>query len=529
MNRRPSALPPVTDTRRSALLDRAHSAEVWDIIIIGGGATGLGAAVDAASRGFRTLLLEELDFAKGTSSRATKLAHGGVRYLAQGDVSLVINALRERGRMFHNAPHLAHPLPLVLPAYAWWSQLLYGPGLLAYSILAGRLGVGMARIIGKAEALRLTPTLSPNGLRGGVVYWDGQFDDARYAISLARTFNDLGGVALNYARVDGLIKQSGKVAGVRAHDVETGAAFEARAKVVINATGVWVDDIRRMDEPAAPKMVAPSQGIHLVLEKSFLPGDHAIMIPKTDDGRVLFALPWRGSVIVGTTDAPVKTIDHDPIALESELEFIFAHMKRYLSKAPERSDVKSVFAGLRPLVKSGDGQTKSLSRDHTILIAPSGLVTITGGKWTTYRHMGEDVINKASAAAGLEARRCITADMPLRGATKEALPFPLDVYGTDGDGVAALCAVRPEWNALIHPNLPYKMGEVVWGARNEMARTVEDALARRTRALLLDARASVEAAPAVARALAGELGKNEDWIQAQIEEYTALAKRYVLG
>ena len=267
MTPRSHALPPVTDTRRSALLDRARSGEAWDIIIIGGGATGLGAAVDAAARGFRTLLLEELDFAKGTSSRATKLAHGGVRYLAQGDVSLVVNALRERGRMFHNAPHLAHPLPLVLPAYAWWSQPLYGPGLLAYSILAGRLGVGMARIIGKAEALRLTPTLSPNGLRGGVVYWDGQFDDTRYAITLARTFNDLGGVALNYARVEGLVKEGGKVVGARVHDAETGAAFEVRAKVVINATGVWVDDLRRMDEPAAASMVAPSQGIHLVLDK----------------------------------------------------------------------------------------------------------------------------------------------------------------------------------------------------------------------------------------------------------------------
>lgn len=528
MTPRSHALPPVTDTRRSALLDRARSGEAWDIIIIGGGATGLGAAVDAAARGFRTLLLEELDFAKGTSSRATKLAHGGVRYLAQGDVSLVVNALRERGRMFHNAPHLAHPLPLVLPAYAWWSQPLYGPGLLAYSILAGRLGVGMARIIGKAEALRLTPTLSPNGLRGGVVYWDGQFDDTRYAITLARTFNDLGGVALNYARVDGLIKENDRVVGVRAHDVETGAALEARAKVVINATGVWVDDIRRMDDPAAAKMVAPSQGIHLVLDKSFLPGDHAIMIPKTDDGRVLFALPWRGSVIVGTTDAPVKTIDHDPLALESELEFIFAHMKRYLSKAPERGDVKSVFAGLRPLVKSGDGQTKSLSRDHTIVIASSGLVTITGGKWTTYRHMGEDVINKASAAAGLDARPCITEDLPLRGATKQTLPFPLDVYGTDGDAVAALCAERPEWTALIHPNLPYKMGEVVWGARYEMGRTVEDALARRTRALLLDARASVEAAPAVAAVLAAELGHDAAWVSAQVAEYTTLAERYML-
>ena len=522
-------LTPVTDTRRAAVLDRARSEAHWDIVIIGGGATGLGAAVDAAARGYRTLLLDELDYAKGTSSRSTKLAHGGVRYLAQGDVSLVVNALRERGRMFRNAPHLAHPLPLVLPAYTWWSQPLYGPGLLAYSILAGRLGVGMARIIGKAEALRLTPTLNPNGLRGGVVYWDGQFDDTRYAITLLRTFNDLGGVALNYARVDGLIKENGKVSGVKARDVETGAEFEARARVVINATGVWVDDIRRMDEPAAAKMVAPSQGIHLVLDKSFLPGDHAIMIPKTDDGRVLFALPWRGSVIVGTTDAPVKTIDHDPIALESELQFIFAHMKRYLSRAPERSDVKSVFAGLRPLVKSGDGQTKSLSRDHTIVVSPSGLVTITGGKWTTYRHMGADVVTKAAAAAGLEARPCITEDLPLRGATKQTLPFPFDVYGTDGDAVIALCAERPEWNTLIHPNLPYKMGEVVWGARYEMARTVEDALARRTRSLLLDARASIAAAPAVARALAGELGKDKAWIQAQIEEYTTLAQRYVLG
>ncbi|MBX7214870.1 MAG: glycerol-3-phosphate dehydrogenase/oxidase [Thermoflexales bacterium] len=521
---------PNTDPRRDAQLSLARAGGTWDVLIIGGGATGLGAAVDAAARGYRTLLVEKTDFGKGTSSRATKLAHGGVRYLAQGNISLVFNALHERGRMFRNAPHLAHPLPLVVPAYTWWSQPFYGPGLLFYSVLAGKLGVGVSKIVSRAEALRLAPTLNPNGLRGGVVYWDGQFDDTRYAMTLVRTLQDRGGVALNYASVVGLIKEGGKVVGARVRDTEGGVEFEVRARVVINATGVWVDDVRQMDEPGARATVAPSQGIHFIIDKRFLPGDHAIMIPKTDDGRVLFALPWRGAVVVGTTDTPVKQRDEDPLALEAETEFLFAHMKRYLAAAPEPSEVKSVFAGLRPLVKAADdAQTKTLSRDHTIMIGNSGLVTITGGKWTTYRHMGADVINKAAALAGLPERPSITETMTLHGATREPLDFPLDVYGTDGAAVQTLCQSRPEWARPLHEALPYRMGEVVWAVRQEMARTVEDVLARRTRSLLLDARASSSVAPAIAAVLAAELGRDAAWEREQVAQYQALARRYLVA
>ncbi len=517
------------DVRREAQLARARAEGAWDIVIVGGGATGLGAAVDAAARGYKTLLLEAEDFAKGTSSRSTKLVHGGVRYLAQGNVSLVFEALRERGLLRQNAPHLCSVLPLVVPAYRWIDQPFYGAGLLLYSLLAGKLGFGFSRLIGRSEALRLAPTLRAEGLKGGVVYFDGQFDDARMAVTLLRTFQDLGGVAVNYARVAAVLKSGGKVSGVACVDRESGDEFEVRASGVINATGVFVDAVRQMDEPTARSVVAPSQGVHIVLDKSFLPGNHAIMIPKTDDGRVLFAVPWHERVVVGTTDTPVPEKLAEPRALQQEVAFLLSHASRYLSRTVRAQDVLCIYAGLRPLVKAGDGQsTKSLSRDHTVMVSTSGLVTITGGKWTTYRHMGEDVINRVVAVAGLEPRACKTRALPLRGATQSAPDDTWRVYGSDAGAVQALCAERETWRAPMHANLPYVLGEAAWAARYEMARTVEDVLARRTRALLLNARASAAAAPAVARVLADELGRDDAWVRSQVAQYSELAKGYCL-
>ncbi len=514
--------------RRAELLDHAGQTEQWDMIVIGGGATGLGTAVDAATRGYRTLLLEAHDFAKATSSRSTKLVHGGVRYLAQGNLALVYEALRERGRLQRNAPHLVKTLPFVVPGYTWWSNPYYGAGLMLYSLMAGSLGIGFSRVVGPKEALRLAPTLEPDGLRGGVVYFDGQFDDARLVVTLMRTVLDAGGLALNYTPVTGLIKQDGKVRGVVARDAESGTELRLRARVVVNATGVFADSVRKMDDAAAKEMLSPSQGIHIVLDRSFLPGDHAIMIPKTEDGRVLFAVPWHDRVIVGTTDTPVEQAPLEPRPQEQEFAFLLAHAAQYLSKDPTVDDVLSTFAGLRPLVRRGaGGSTARLSREHTLIVAPSGLVTITGGKWTTYRHMAEETVDRAAEVAGLPRVACTTTALRLHGYSEQPAPAPFGVYGADAEPLKQVIAEHDDWAQQLHPRLPYLAGEVVWAARHELARTVEDVLARRMRALLLDARASIEIAPRVAELLAAELGFDAAWQQAQIEEYEALARGYL--
>ena len=516
--------------KRSICLDRIKSAtEPFDIVIIGGGATGLGTAVDAAARGYSVALVEQADFAKGTSSRSTKLVHGGVRYLRQGNVSLVLEALRERGRLTRNAPHLVHDLAFVIPNYKWWEGPFYGIGMKVYDQLAGKLGLKPSRVLSKDETVEIIPTVETDGLTGGVIYHDGQFDDSRLAVNLAQTAEELGAAVVNYCACTGLMKVAGMIAGIQAKDLETGEEIEIRGRSVVNATGVFVDEIRRHDDPAVKDLVAVSQGIHIVLPKSFLPGDAAIMIPKTEDGRVLFAVPWHDHVVVGTTDTPRPGYTIEPRALDEERAFVMDHARKYLAKDPSDSDVLSIFAGLRPLVKSGDaGNTAALSRDHTIVVSESGLITVTGGKWTTYRKMAEDVIDHAEMIAGVESKRCHTEDMQIHGWTRASIKEPnLRPYGSDATRISELIRGNPSLAALIHPALPYQAGEVVWHARNEMARTVEDILARRTRALLLNAKASIEAAPAVARLLAAELGRDEAWVSSQVAAYSALARGYV--
>ncbi len=485
----------------------------WDFCIIGGGATGLGVAVDAASRGFSTLLLEEYDFAKGTSSRATKLIHGGVRYLQQGNIRLVTEALHERGVLRRNAPHLVNNQSFIVPNYKWWEGPYYGVGLKVYDWMAGELGLGKSRRLSREEVLKLAPTLDAEGLRGGVLYHDGQFDDARLAISLAQTAAGQGGVLVNYCRVEGVIKTNGRITGVRAVDQLNGQSFDVTATAVINATGVFTDSILQLDDPKAEAVIAPSQGVHLILDKSFLPGQAAILVPHTDDGRVLFAVPWHDKIIVGTTDTPVSKPSIEPHALPEEIDFILEQIGRYLRKIPTRKDIRSVFAGLRPLVKSSSKKTAELARDHLILVSESGLITITGGKWTTYRRMAEDTVNKAIQRAGLPERRCVT----------EALP----IYDGDGAGIRALVAAKPQWGERLHPALPYLQADIVWAAREELCITVEDALSRRTRSLLLDARAAVECAPLAASLLAEELGRDPAWQKQQVNFFRELAGNYL--
>lgn len=513
---------------RAELLQQMDMVVCWDLLVIGGGATGLGVALESASRGYRTLLLEQGDFGSGSSSRSTKLIHGGVRYLQQGNLTLVMESLHERGILIRNAPHLVHNLSFVVPLYDWWEGPFYGIGLKLYDTLAGKLGLGPSRLLTREETLQQIPTVEAKGLRGGVIYHDGQFDDARLAIALARSCADLGAVPLNHLRVSGLLESGGIVSGVQAVEQESGRTYEIRARVVVNATGPFSDEIRRMDEPGAQAIIAPSQGVHLVLSREFLPGDSAIMVPHTDDGRILFAVPWHDRTIVGTTDTPVELVTPEPRPLKEEVAFLLQHASRYLSRHPQEADILSVFAGLRPLVKGhGGADTASLSRDHTLLISAAGLVTIAGGKWTTYRKMGEDTVTAAARVAGLAELPSRTAGLPIHGFSTRPLVGEWQVYGADAAGLEELCREQPALKELLHPRLPYRLVEVVWGVRHEWARNVEDVLSRRTRALILDARAAMEAAPAVAALMAVELGRDAAWQAAQVAGFIRLAQGYL--
>src|SRR6185436_3030908 len=518
--------------RREEMIARLDR-ESFDILVIGGGASGLGVAVDAASRGYRTLLLEAHDFAKGTSSRSTKLVHGGVRYLEQLNFSLVTEALRERGLLYRNAPHLVANLGFVVPRYRWWQGPFYGIGLKLYDALAGDLNLAPSRTLDRDATISAIPNVEQEDLVGGTMYHDAQFDDARMAIHLARTAADHGAVLINYMEVVEILKAGGgegHTCGVVARDAESDELRRILARVVVNATGIFSDTLRWLDHPDATAMTTPSQGIHLVLDASFQPGPNAIMVPQTDDGRVLFLIPWHGRVLVGTTDTPMPAAEIEPRALPEEIEFVLRNAGRYLAKDPGRGDVLSVFAGQRPLVRgANNGDTKNISREHAVVVSNSGLVTIVGGKWTTYRKMAEDALVDAIAVGGLPTRPCVTESLHLHGALDRNDPaFPVDysrrVYGSDLAEVDAIAREDPGLALPLHPRLPYTGAQIVFGARREMARSVEDALARRTRALLLDARAASEIAPRAAALLARELERDAAWISEQVGAFRALAR-----
>jgi glycerol-3-phosphate dehydrogenase len=512
------------------MIDRLRDRSTpWDMAIIGGGATGVGIAVDACARGYEVVLFEQSDFGKGTSTRSTKLVHGGVRYLQQGNLSLVMEALKERGILLHNAPHLVSDLEFIVPNYEWWEAPFYGVGMKVYDVLAGRYRFGRSRNLSVDETVARLPNIEREGLRGGVAYHDGQFDDARLLINLVQTAFEQGGTLANYVAVTDLIKSDGHfVSGVRAVDRETGEEFVAEARVVINATGPFTDGVRHLDNPNARPMIAPSQGVHLTLDRSFLAGDSAIMVPHTRDGRVMFAVPWHDHVIVGTTDTPIDEVSLEPVAMDEEVDFIIDTATQYLVKDPTRADVLSVFCGIRPLVKVGDAEnTAALSRDHTIEISPSGLVTIAGGKWTTYRNMAEDCVNQAVTVGGLDDRPCTTTTLRIHGHLADADRFgDLAMYGSDATAVQALIESDEALERRLHDALPYRAAEVVWAARFEMARTVDDYLSRRSRATFLNAAAAIEMAPQVARLLAGELGYDEQWQRDQIATFTSIARNY---
>jgi glycerol-3-phosphate dehydrogenase len=521
--------------RREDMINRLET-ETFEVLVVGGGASGLGVAVDAASRGYRTALVEAHDFAKATSSRSTKLVHGGVRYLEQLDFSLVMEALRERGLLYNNAPHLVNSLGFVVPRYKWWEGPFFGVGLKLYDVLAGKLNLERSRMLDREETIAAIPNVHEEGLDGGIQYYDGQFDDARMAITLARTAIDEGACIANRVRVTGFRKTAhGQLSGVEAVDDESGRSISIAADVVVNATGIFSDSLRKLDDASSQDMIEPAQGVHLVLDRSFGPSENAIMVPHTDDGRVLFVVPWHNRVLVGTTDTAMQHAELEPRALPEEVDFILRNASRYMARDPERSDVLSVFAGQRPLVHKGGTQasSKSISRSHEIVVSTSGLVSIMGGKWTTYRKMAEDVMVHVTAIGVLDERPCVTENLRLHGWLERNDPaMPTEdiqrCYGSDARAIDALTKERPDLAMNLHERLAYRGAEVVWAARHEMALSVEDVLARRTRSLLLDARASVEAAPQVGRLLADELGHSEDWVQSEVAAYTELARGYIL-
>lgn len=498
------------------MLEQLEKTAEWDLVIIGGGATGLGSAVDAASRGLKTLLIERVDFAKGTSSRSTKLVHGGVRYLAQGNIKLVKEALRERGFLLKNASHLSTEQAFIIPVYTWFDKLFYGIGLRVYDLLAGKLSVGPTKILSAKKTAEVLPSVKSTFLKGGILYHDGQFDDSRLAIDLAYTATAYDATVLNYVSLIGFEKEAKKIVGIFCKDAISGKEYTIKAKSFINATGVFTDKIMQLDEADREPMVSPSQGIHLVVNNSFFASSHAMMVPKTADGRVFFAVPWHNEVVLGTTDTAIDTISDEPKPLDQEIDFIIEHFNKYNTVSIERKDVQSVFVGLRPLVKSGATKsTALLSRDHTIIVAPSGLVTITGGKWTTYRKMAEDAVNNAIFISKQPKRDSVTRSLKIGNPEKR------------WNMIQAIMAEDAHYAKKLHPNYPYTIAEVIFAIRHEMAETVEDILARRTRLLFLNARVAKELAGFVASLLAKELGRDEEWEREQMDFFCKLAMQYI--
>ena len=480
--------------------------EPWDLLVIGGGATGVGVALDAATRGLRVALAEQSDFGKGTSSRSTKLVHGGVRYLKQGNITLVRDALRERTLLRHNAPHVVHDLQFLIPCHNLWERFFYGVGLKVYDLLATRNSFGRSHGVSLDESVRLVPTLRRDVARGGVVYHDGQFDDARLLLDMAITATDHGACLANYLAVTAMVhSDKGKLVAVDAIDQETNETYRIQAKCIVNAAGPFCDAVRHLDDPSSENLVAASQGVHVVLPRRFLPGDIALIVPKTSDGRVIFIIPWHDHVLVGTTDTPIDQATLEPQATPEEIDFLLETAAIYLNEAPSRDDVLSVFTGIRPLVK-GDpsARTASLSRDHVIRVSQSGLVTITGGKWTTVRKMAEDCVDRVIAEAHFKAPKSQTADLKLSSR-----------------------AEHDTTHESLYDSIQLTKQGVEHAVQYEMARSVEDVLARRSRMLFLNARAAIEVAPKVAQLMAQQLGRDNVWIDNQVASFNALAQKYL--
>lgn len=534
----------MSGTTRNDQFDALASGGTFDVLVIGGGATGAGVALDAASRGLRVALVERDDLAAATSSRSTKLIHGGVRYLEKAvkhfdrsQFRLVRDALRERAVLIRNAPHLCHPLPLVTPLYEWLQVPYFMAGLKLYDALAGRANLAPSRFVDAREAKERFPMLREEGLRGGVVYYDGQFDDARMNVAIALTAAERGGVVATHAEVTALHHAGGKLRGATVLDRLGGRTVEVGARTVVNAAGPFVDGVRRLDDPDAEPMLSASSGIHIVLDAKFSPPGTGLLIPQTEDGRVLFLLPWLGATLVGTTDRPAE-VETNPRAEEEDIDYVLRHVNQTFDVPVARSDVRAAWSGLRPLVRDPSAvDTAGASRDHVVHVAPSGLVTVAGGKWTTYRRMAEDAVDAAVAAGALQAGPSATEHLKLAGADRfdatgagalQERGFDAAVarhlhlaYGDRAGAVADLAEAG--YGARLVEGHPYVEAEVLHAARAEFAATATDVLARRTRLGVLDAAATRAAAPRVAALMAQELG----WDEARTTRETAEAIAYL--
>jgi glycerol-3-phosphate dehydrogenase len=503
--------------KRSEQLQALETDTTWDIIVIGGGATGLGTALDASLRGYKTLLLEGHDFAKGTSSRSTKLVHGGVRYLEQGNIKLVREALRERGYLLKNAPHLTSIQTFIVPVFSSWEKMFYGLGLKFYDLLSGKLSLGDTQILSKKETVEHLPTINAEKLAGGILYFDGQFDDSHLAIEIAATAIKKGATVLNYCKATGFIKTNGEITGVECIDVLSEKKYTLKTKVVVNATGVFTNAIVQMDNQLEHDLVSPSQGIHLVIDAKFFPSTDAMMIPKTDDGRVLFAVPWHNKVVLGTTDTPIEEVSYEPKPLEEEIEFIIKHINRYCTSLITRADVNAVYVGLRPLVKQKTKVSSALiSREHHLSVSSSGLITITGGKWTTYRKMAADAVDNAAFIGKFKKEKCTTAHIPI-GDEQEKETRMKEILKND-----------ISLKELVDPNYTFTKAAIVYAVKYEMAICIEDILARRMRLLFLDAKLAITLAPMVASIMASYLQKDKNWEAAEVKSFTKLADQYIL-
>ena len=528
-------------TERGALIGALKKGEIFDLLVVGGGATGCGIALDAATRGLRTALVEQGDFASGTSGRSTKLVHGGVRYLEAAflhadpvQFNLVCDALHEREILLRIAPHLCRRLAFVIPAYGWLEIPYLLSGLKLYDLLAGKSGLGASRMLGAEEALLLAPMLKRRGLKGGLLYYDGQFNDARMNLALALGALREGAAAVNYLQAVGLCKEKGRVVGARVRECFTGETWEIRARCVVNACGPSGDALRSMDEPDAAPLLSVSSGVHIVLDRRFAPPETGITIPKTEDGRVLFLLPWQGHCLVGTTDRPAEPCEH-PAAEEQDVDYLLRHLQRHFDLKVERADVRAVWAGLRPLLgTAGVRGTAELARDHQLSVSSSGLISIFGGKWTTYRKMAEDTVDFAVQQEGLTpGNGCCTDRIVLPGGenfrfeaeqelqagfdlTAEEARHLSSAYGDRAEEVALHC--RLEGRERLAAGHPYLRGELLWAVRREMVQCPVDFLARRIPLALLDLEAARTAVPYVLEVLAAELGWDEGRLAREREE-----------
>ena len=483
---------------RSSNIKLLNNNKKFDFIVIGGGASGLGCALDVSSRGYSVVLLEKFDFCKGTSSRSTKLIHGGVRYLEKGQISLVYEALKERDILIKNAPHLVKQVGFLIPVYNYFLKFYYFFGLKIYDFISGNLSFEKSRTVNRESAIKLVPNVEKQKLKGGVVYFDGQFDDSRLGIDIALTSEINNAVLINYMSVESLIKENGKIKGVIAHDSVNNSNFSINSDNVINATGVFSRSIMELDSNKLKTVIRPSQGVHLVVDKCFLNGNFGILVPKTSDGRVLFAVPWQDHVIIGTTDTVVDNPSFNPESTKEEIDFILENVKNYLELYPKRDNIKSVFVGLRPLVaNNSNSKSKDLSRKHKIIVSKSGMVSVIGGKWTTYRRMAENVIDLALKKTKLPFVKSKTSDLKIKNGLID-IDFSKESLSDD---------FFLSKEMIIHY------------VKNEMALNLDDIMSRRSRCLFLNTKESIRIAPMVAKIMSNELSKDKDWIDKQLKSF----------